>query len=715
MLYYINTISPAVCVIVLIFTAFYVLIKNRGGQSPVYYFWYNISGAMIMLSIFLTYYFYDSKYTLLFARMSQASTIIFSAAFFNLSLTYPEKQKKIKWYITTIAAMPAILIAALILKTDYSISAVRFENLTPIRTYGFLYYIYASLSFLYFLASMFVFIYNYVKTKVETFRLQIRYVIFATSIFIIFTYTGSIFLPLFYNNYTFYVIAPTLTSIATTVTLFYSIIAYNLMNIRTAIFLTMRYFALTSVFFAPVIAAIFASDFISDRYKIYPEITSMVIAAVFLTLTIILQRWINRTYRRGSYNIEELTNKYIKKAEKLKTINELIETSATYLYKELSLARVIFFLYDEEDRNFKIFFDTSKDKNSPYIIERYSPLVKWFARNQKILTEDRIYRDDEYFKSIRDEIAEFINKYDIGFIMPIYYENRLLGMLCPGKRVNGKNLPVEEILSLEDFRTRLNDFLIAVMAYDKAKKDKFISRSLELSSNILDSAIIKSVPNISGLRVSFMYAPRYQRGCDYLDFLHPTENTLAMLCTDVSGIGIHNALYSVIFRSVFHSCINEAASPYAMMKRINLVIHEYTKGAGELVTAFYCFIDIKNKRIYYSNAGFPPMDVYRIDKNDFDTLDTEGSPLGYDPMSEYGEATSEFKSGDICVLYSKSIINSKNSAGENFGLLRLRNLVKENKAKNPADIIKNIKDSYERFMGISLPTSDLTLVVTKIQ
>lgn len=148
MLYYINTISPAVCVIVLIFTAFYVLIKNRGGQSPVYYFWYNISGAMIMLSIFLTYYFYDSKYTLLFARMSQASTIIFSAAFFNLSLTYPEKQKKIKWYITTIAAMPAILIAALILKTDYSISAVRFENLTPIRTYGFLYYIYASLSFL---------------------------------------------------------------------------------------------------------------------------------------------------------------------------------------------------------------------------------------------------------------------------------------------------------------------------------------------------------------------------------------------------------------------------------------------------------------------------------------------------------------------------------------------------------------------------------------
>ena len=69
------------------------------------------------------------------------------------------------------------------------------------------------------------------------------------------------------------------------------------------------------------------------------------------------------------------------------------------------------------------------------------------------------------------------------------------------------------------------------------------------------------------------------------------------------------------------------------MKRINLVLNEYTKGGGELATAFYAFYDSRTRRIRYTNAGFPPMDLFRIEKNDFDSLDTEGSPLGYDPNS----------------------------------------------------------------------------------
>ena len=54
--------------------------------------------------------------------------------------------------------MPAILIAALILKTDYSISAVRFENLTPIRTYGFLYYICFTIFYTFLQACLYLFI-----------------------------------------------------------------------------------------------------------------------------------------------------------------------------------------------------------------------------------------------------------------------------------------------------------------------------------------------------------------------------------------------------------------------------------------------------------------------------------------------------------------------------------------------------------------------------
>jgi hypothetical protein len=36
-------------------------------------------------------------------------------------------------------------------------------------------------------------------------------------------------------------------------------------------------------------------------------------------------------------------------------------------------------------------------------IERHFPLIKWFARNQEILPENRIYIDEEYFGPIRDK------------------------------------------------------------------------------------------------------------------------------------------------------------------------------------------------------------------------------------------------------------------------------------------------------------------------
>ncbi len=714
MLYYANILAAFLCTLILIYTAFFVLFKNRGGQSPLYYFYYNITGAGIMAFIFLTYYAHDSQYAVLFNRMSQVATLLFSGSILNLALTYPEREKKVPFYIPLACITPAIIISAAIFFTDYSISTVKFVNMHPVRTTGPLYYIYAGISFLYFMICFGIFIYKYITVKIEAFRLQIRYVFFATSIFITLTYIGSIFLPLFFNNYTFYVLAPTLTSVAATATLFYSIIAYNLMDIRTAILKTMVYFLMTVIFFTPVLVIFYLLEVKLEYFYIPSEIKVLSVASVFMIFTFILQPRIDRTYRRNISNIENLTKNYIKKASTRKTLDELVEISVREIRKGLSLTRGLFFMYDDTDRIFKKFYDSKSESSPDEDVGRHFPLIKWFARNQEILPEIRVYTDEENFSPIRNNVTDFFDRYGIGSILPVYYENRILGMLCLGKRDNGKNLTPDEIEHLEEFRLRFNDFIITVLAFDKAKKDQFITRSLDLSADILSNSAAKVLPNVKNIKFASLIAPRYQKGFDYFDFIQPTENTLGLLCTDVSGIGINNALYSVILRSVFHSCVNEAASPYIVIKRINLVINEYTKGGGELVTAFYAFFDSNTRRIYYANAGLPPMEVYRIDRNDFDSLDTEGSPLGYDPLSEYGQGTSELKPGDICILYSKSLINSKNINGESFGLLRLRDAIKEQKSRTPSEIVKNLKISYEKFMGIVLPDSDITVIVMKI-
>ncbi len=715
-MYTVNLIATFISTILVLFTAFFVLFKNRTIKSQAwnFYFLYNLVAAGIPGSIFLTYFMYDSPDLIIYNKTSQVFSIVFSAAVLNLSLTYPEREKKVPLYIPILVTLPAVIISVLILSTDLSLKSVKFEDWKLVRETGILYPIYAATSFLYFILSWVIFLINYIRTKIEAYRLQIRYVFLATSVFLTLTYIGSIFMPLLANNYTYYALAPSSASLASTFTLFYSVIAYNIMDIRTAIHKTAMYFVLSTTVFIPIAIIIYFTEHFKNIVNIPAEITAISSILAFVLFVYLFQPGIDRAFKRKIADIEYLTNRYIQKASRLKTLDELIKASAMELHQGLGLTRTLFFIYDEDSRGFKKSFDTSESEDEGMTIDRHFPLIIWFARNQEILALNRVYVDDQSFKPIREEVSEFFNKYDISSILPLYYENRIYGMLCLGKKENMKSLTPDELEKLEEFRIRSNDFIITALAYDKAKQDQFISRSLGLSGSILHASAADSLPQMKNMKFGSLIAPGYSRGVDYFDFLQPTQNSIGILLTDVSGLGINNALYSVLLRSVFHACINEAASPYIMIKRINLVLHDYTKGKGELVTAFYAFFDTDTKRLFYSNAGFPPAEVFRIERNDFDSLDTEGSPLGYKLNAEFGQGRTELKSGDICVIYSKSFINSKNSENESFGLLRLRNIVKEAKSKLPADIARNLKSAYENFMGIALQGSDITLLIIKI-
>lgn len=710
-MFFASLVAALVSTIVLVFTAFFVLFKNRGNQSPIYYFYYNIAGAGLMFTFFLAYYLKDSPHLTQINRMSQVATLLFTCSLMNLSLTYPEREKKVKFYIPLLISIPAFIMSAVVFFTDLSLYNVHFEGFKLTRGIGPVYNFYAALVIIYYIIAIAIFIYNYINIKIETYRLQIRYVILITSIFITLSYIGSLLLPRMFNYYDLYVLGPASVATAATVTLFYSIIAHNVMDIRTAIHKTVMYTTLSLVVFIPIILILY----LKARRNIAAgdEVTAGSLVIVFSLFTLFLQPMIDGAFRKKAVDIEFMTNRFIQKASRLKTLDELVKAGALEIHNGLALTRSLFFVYNDEKRMFVKIFDTEQTGEEE-MLDRTFPLIHWFTRNQDILPVNRVYIDEESFRATRSTVAPFFEKFSINAILPIYYENRIYGMLCLGMKENTSSITPDEMEKLEEFRIRINEFIVTSLAYDAAKKDQFISRSLELSGELLQSSAAPALPELKNIRFSSLISPKYTTGTDYYDFIQPTDDSIGILCSDVSGIGINNALYSVILRSVFHSCAAEAASPSLIIKRINLVLNEYTKGGGELATAFYAYYDTKSRRLSYTNAGFPPMDLYRIDKNDFDTLDTEGFPLGYDPGSEFGTGRTELKTGDIGIVYSKSFINSKNSNGENFGLLRLRSIIRESKSRNPVEIVKNLNYAYEKFMGISQPDSDITVLIIKI-
>ncbi len=116
----------------------------------------------------------------------------------------------------------------------------------------------------------------------------------------------------------------------------------------------------------------------------------------------------------------------------------------------------------------------------------------------------------------------------------------------------------------------------------------------------------------------------------------------------------------------------------------------------------------------YTNAGYPALELFRVEKNNFDQLDTEGIPLGYDASTSYGIGRTNVLRGDIGVLYCKTLINTKNQQGEEYGLKRLRRIVSENRARHPSEISVLIQENFNDFLGISSADSDIIVLIFKI-
>ncbi len=164
-----------------------------------------------------------------------------------------------------------------------------------------------------------------------------------------------------------------------------------------------------------------------------------------MIISFILQPRIERTYRRNIFDIDDLTNRYIRKASTLKTLDELIDLSVRDLCKGLSLSRGLFFMYNDTERIFKKIYDSKDEFHPDEDIERQFPSYKMVRPEPGDTPENRIYIDEESFAPIRTSVAEFFDRYGIGSVLPVYYETGFSGCSASGREITGKNLTPDEI------------------------------------------------------------------------------------------------------------------------------------------------------------------------------------------------------------------------------------------------------------------------------
>ena len=268
-------------------------------------------------------------------------------------------------------------------------------------------------------------------------------------------------------------------------------------------------------------------------------------------------------------------------------------------------------------------------------------------------------------------------------------------------------------------QSKTQDYIKSRSINEKAIKQDELSHNLaagllDLSSEILSRAVPVNLPKLQGISFGAFYIPRDRDGIDYFDFIVPSHSGAGVIATDIYGGNIKNAIYSVILRSAFQSCIADANSTYSVMHKLNKALFAYTKGEDCVIKAYNYFFDISAMKIIYTNAGYQPLEIYRADRDYHESLDTEGVPLGTDLKANYKMGSAGLFPGDIGILYSRSLLDSKNASGEKFELTQLRKIIKEYRSKHPSEIAGVIKESFQSFMGSTSTDSNILVIIFKV-
>ena len=237
-----------------------------------------------------------------------------------------------------------------------------------------------------------------------------------------------------------------------------------------------------------------------------------------------------------------------------------------------------------------------------------------------------------------------------------------------------------------------------------------IKEDLQQAANIQQSLLPEKAPEIPGFQIAFRsLAAEFVVG-DLYDFFRFDVNYFGVCIGDASGHGMPAALLVRDIVTGLRMGLEKEMKIIHTIKKLNRVIHR-SNYSTRYVSLFYCEIDA-NGDLVYVNAGHPP--PLLVGDGGTQEFGATGITIGFVPEIKFHHVWQRMKPGEILVLYTDGIFEMNNSAGEMFGIPRLKDTIFKNRAKTPEEIVDAVFKALDKFSGRrSKWKDDATLVIIK--
>ena len=256
----------------------------------------------------------------------------------------------------------------------------------------------------------------------------------------------------------------------------------------------------------------------------------------------------------------------------------------------------------------------------------------------------------------------------------------------------------------EDLLISLN--LVRQAINNKIRRDRF-EALIDEAKRIQQSILPQRVPQYKGYDIHGRSVPVETVSGDFYDYIPVTDSILGIAIADASGHGLPAAL---IVRDIYVGLrmgVDRDFKIVRTVQKLNEIIHR-ARLSTKFVTMFYGELEA-NGTFIYTNAGHNPPIVVRTETTEY--LPHGGPVLGPTPNATFNRGYVGLRQGDVLCLFTDGITEALGATGEEFGLSRLEQLIRENRDASAQQITDIIFRTVEAWCPEA--EDDRTVVIVK--
>ncbi len=256
--------------------------------------------------------------------------------------------------------------------------------------------------------------------------------------------------------------------------------------------------------------------------------------------------------------------------------------------------------------------------------------------------------------------------------------------------------------------------------HSRSRERLRMREEIEYARKIQLSMLPQLPPNIGWVELAAASLPATEVGGDYYDYFRLSGSQLALVIGDVSGHGLASGLLLSGIRSCLYLLEKDLAVPVAVLDRLNPMVRK-TTDRRTYVTLLCAVLDRaadgSGVEVTVASAGHPPLLCWDAQTGKFAEIGEGAPPLGTRLDAEYRQERHKVRSGDVLVLYTDGLVETRNGLGQDYGYPRLQKTVA--RAAAGTHSVREIRDAIlgdlSHFKGDSEQLDDITVVVARVK